>query len=264
MQQSHTDIPRPLPDVPVRSIRRSSATYEHANIDAQTIVGMDLATLQRHCRIESERFFRGQPHDTRFAYELFRRALVERCDAAWEYLFHQYRALVESWVRRSSAFSSTGESSEYFVGSVFARFWQAITPERFAAFPTLGSLLHYLHLCASCVVIDCARAQSWAEIVPDERVRTRDQMLDAPDEEAINRVTREEFWRSIEALLMCDAERFVLYHSFIMGRKPGEIYKMRRDLFGSVAEVYNVKRNILGRLSRNRELRRLAGMPASS
>jgi hypothetical protein len=49
-----------------------------------------------------------------------------------------------------------------------------------------------------------------------------------------------------------------------MGRKPGEIYKMRRDLFGSVAEVYNVKRNILGRLSRNRELRRLAGMPASS
>ncbi|MBO9322235.1 MAG: sigma-70 family RNA polymerase sigma factor [Roseiflexus sp.] len=264
MQQSHTDIPRPLPDAPVRSIRRSSATYEHANIDAQTIVGMDLATLQRHCRIESERFFRGQPHDTRFAYELFRRALVERCDAAWEYLFHQYRALVESWVRRSSAFSSTGESSEYFVGSVFARFWQAITPERFAAFPTLGSLLHYLHLCASCVVIDCARAQSWAEIVPDERVRTRDQMLDAPDEEAINRVTREEFWRSIDALLMCDAERFVLYHSFIMGRKPGEIYKMRRDLFGSVAEVYNVKRNILGRLSRNRELRRLAGMPASS
>jgi hypothetical protein len=264
MQQSHTDIPRPLPDVPVRSIRRSSATYEHANIDAQTIVGMDLATLQRHCRIESERFFRGQPHDTRFAYELFRRALVERCDAAWEYLFHQYRALVESWVRRSSAFSSTGESSEYFVGSVFARFWQAITPERFAAFPTLGSLLHYLHLCATCVVIDCARAQSWAEIVPDNRARVRDQVLDAPDEEAINRVTREEFWRSIDALLMCDAERFVLYHSFIMGRKPGEIYKMRRDLFGSVAEVYNVKRNILGRLSRNRELRRLAGMPASS
>jgi hypothetical protein len=264
MQQSHTDIPRPLSDAPVRSIRRSSATYEHANIDAQTIVGMDLATLQRHCRIESERFFRGQPHDTRFAYELFRRALVERCDAAWEYLFHQYRALVESWVRRSSAFSSTGESSEYFVGSVFARFWQAITPERFAAFPTLGSLLHYLHLCATCVVIDCARAQSWAEIVPDERARARDQMLDAPDEEAINRVTREEFWRSIDALLMCDAERFVLYHSFIMGRKPGEIYKMRRDLFGSVAEVYNVKRNILGRLSRNRELRRLAGMPVSS
>lgn len=264
MQQGHTDIPRPLPDASARSIRRSSATYEHADIDARTIVGMDLATLQRHCRIESERFFRGQPHDTRFAYELFRRALVERCDAAWEYLFHQYRALVESWVRRSSAFGSTGESSEYFVGSVFARFWQAITPERFAAFPTLGSLLHYLHLCASCVVIDCARAQSWAEIVPDERVRARDQMLDAPDEEAINRVAREEFWRSIDALLICDAERFVLYHSFIMGRKPGEIYKMRRDLFSSVAEVYNVKRNILGRLSRNRELRRLAGMPASS
>ncbi|MGQ9549229.1 MAG: sigma-70 family RNA polymerase sigma factor [Roseiflexus sp.] len=239
-------------------------TYEQTGIDAQTIVGMDLATLQRHCRVESERFFRGQLHDTRFAYELFRRAIVERSEAAWEYLFHQYRVLVESWVRRSSAFSSTGESSEFFVGSVFARFWQAITPERFATFPTLGSLLHYLHLCASCVVIDCARAQSWAEIVPDEGAQARDQVLDAPDEEAINRVAREEFWRSIDALLMCDTERFVLYHSFIMGCKPGEIYEMRRDLFSSVTEVYNVKRNILGRLSRNRELRRLAGIPVSS
>lgn len=266
MQQSNLStqaMPRVSAEASVGNVRRRNVPYEYADIDRQTIAGMDLSLLQRHCQIESDRFFRGQPHDTRFAYELFRRALVERCEAAWEMLFYQYRALVESWVRRSSAFSSTGESSDYFVGAVFARFWQAITPERFASFPTLGSLLHYLQMCASCVVIDCARAQSWAEVIPEALTRGFDCMIDAPDEEAIDRVSREEFWYSINALLAGDAERCVIYHSFIMERKPGEIYEMRRDLFESVTEVYNVKRNILGRLSRNRELRRMAGMSAS-
>lgn len=256
-------MPRVLSEASAGSIRRRNASYERADIDRQTIAGMDVSVLQRYCQIESDRFFRGQPHDTRFAYELFRRALVERCEAAWEILFYQYRPLVESWVRRSSAFSSTGESSEYFVGSVFTRLWQAITPERFASFPTLGSLLHYLQMCASCVVIDCVRSQSWAEVIPEALTQGFDQIIDAPDEEAINRASREEFWHSINALLAGDAERCVIYHSFIMGRKPGEIYEMRRDLFDSVTEVYNVKRNILGRLSRNRELRRMAGVSVS-
>ncbi len=266
MQQSSIStqaMPRTSSEAQSRNVRRRSGGYERADIDMQTITGMHLSELQRYCQIESDRFFRGQPHDTRFAYELFRRALVERCEAAWEILFYQYRALVESWVRRSSAFSSTGESSEYFVGSVFTRFWQAITPERFAAFPTLGSLLHYLQMCASCVVIDCARSQSWAEVLPEALTRGFDQTFDAPDEDVIDRVSREEFWHVIDDLLAGDAERCVVYHSFVMGRKPGEIYEMRRDLFESVTAVYNAKRNILGRLSRNRELRRIAGALAS-
>jgi hypothetical protein len=39
--------------------------------------------------------------------------------------------------------------------------------------------------------------------------------------------------------------------------KPGDIYERRRDLFSSVKDVYNVKRNVLGRLSRNSELRQM-------
>lgn len=263
MQQSSIaprSIAHPPPGMPARGFRTRQVVRERAEIDGMTIMLMELTALQHQCRIESERFFRGQPHDTRFAYELFRRALVDRCETAWEYIFEQYHTLVESWVRRSGAFSSTGESSEYFVGSAFARFWQAITPDRFAAFSTLGSLLHYLQLCAGCVVIDSVRAQSWAEIVPEENAIGCDHACElAPDEEVIGRVEREEFWRYINALLAGDTERFVVYHSFIMGRKPGEIYELRRDLFASVAEVYNVKRNVLGRLSRNQELRRMVG-----
>lgn len=233
---------------------RSQAAPNNA-FDLAEIGRMDLATLERHCAVESERFYRGQPHDTRFAYELFRRALVERDQTAWEYIFNHYRSLVESWVRRSGAFASSGETSEYFVVSAFTRFWQAVTPERFASFASLASLLHYLQLCAGCVVIDSVRAQSWAEIMPEEAMAYARSAAFSPDEEAMERVNRAEFWEYINELLHDEAERVVLYSSFVLGMKPGDIYQRRADLFESVNDVYNVKRNILGRLSRNQELR---------
>lgn len=218
---------------------------------------LDFATLVRRCGTESERFYRGQAHDPSFSYELFRRALVERSEAAWEYIFTHYSPLVESWVRRSGAFASSGETSEFFVVSAFTRFWRAVTPEKFMSFPTLASLLHYLQLCAGCVVIDSVRAQSWAEMLPEEAVPVGRMPLVAPDEEAMERVNREEFWNYINGQLNDEAERVVVYNSFVMGMKPGDIYTGRPDLFEGVGDVYNVKRNVLGRLSRNQELRRL-------
>ncbi|GAB4112168.1 MAG: sigma-70 family RNA polymerase sigma factor [Roseiflexaceae bacterium] len=236
-----------------RRIRNQAAP--NSGIDAADILRMELVLLERHCAIESERFYRGHAHDTRFAYELFRRALVERDQLAWEYIFNHYRGLVESWVRRSGAFASSGETSEFFVVSAFTRFWQAVGPERFESFNSLAALLHYLQLCASCVVIDSVRAQSWAEVMPEEALVYAKHPLISPDEEAMDRVDRAEFWEYINALLNDEAERIVLHSSFVLGMKPADIYQRRPDLFASVNDVYNVKRNILGRLSRNQELR---------
>ena len=217
---------------------------------------MDLSALAWHSRIESERFYRGKAHDTRFSYELFRRALVEHDQCAWEQVFHLYGPLVESWVRRTSAFTSSGESSEFFVTSAFTRFWRAISPERFGSFSSLAALLHYLQLCTSCVVIDSVRAQSWAEMLPEDAIQSNAPQS-SPDEEAMERVSREEFWSYINTQLSDEAERVVVYQSFVMGLRPGDIYSSRPDLFRCINDVYNVKRNVLGRLSRNERLRQL-------
>ena len=217
---------------------------------------LSLGVLAQKCAIESSHFYRGRTHDTRFAYELFRRALVERDELAWEHVYAQYSPLVEGWVRRSGAFASCGESSEFFVGAAFTKFWRAMTPERFNTFPTLAALLQYLQLCASSVVIDSVRAQSWSEMVSEDALSPGQQPHISPDEQALERVQRVEFWRAINSLLNDDAERAVVVGSFVLGLKPGEIYSNRPDLFGSVGDVYNVKRNVLSRLSRNLELRR--------
>jgi DNA-directed RNA polymerase specialized sigma24 family protein len=218
---------------------------------------MDLSTLMRRCAAESERFYRGQQHDTRYSYELFRRALVDRNEAAWEQLFQHYSGLVEGWVRRNGAFTSSGESSEYFVVGAFIKFWRAISPERFASFPSLASLLHYLQLCATSVVIDSVRSQSWAEMVPEDTIHQTHTAQSSPDEEAVGRVYREEFWKLIDAQLNGEMERVVVYCSFVLGLTPRAIFSKRGDLFNSVNDVYNVKRNVLGRLGRNTQLRQM-------
>ncbi|HWQ12475.1 MAG TPA: sigma-70 family RNA polymerase sigma factor, partial [Roseiflexaceae bacterium] len=237
--------------------RRQPAAARPADVAPELL---DIEALRRRCLVESERFYRGQPHDTRYAYELFRRAIVERCEVAWEHLYALYRPLVESWVRRSGAFASSGETSEYFVAPAFTRFWQALAPERFAAFPTLASLLHYLQLCAASVVIDSVRVQSWAEMLPEEAIPYGHAGHTAPDEAALDRISRQEFWRFIDAQLSGEAERAVVYDSFVLGMKPGDIFGRHRHLFADVADVYNIKRNVLGRLSRNQELRRMMGL----
>lgn len=220
---------------------------------------MGLEELRHRCMVESERFYRAQPHDTRFAYELFRRALVDRCELAWEHLYEIYRPLVESWVRRSGAFAGSGESSEYFVAPAFTRFWQAVTPERFASFATLAALLHYLQLCSGSAVIDSVRAQSWSEMLPEEAIGAQD-LQAAPDELALDRISRREFWQFIDTQLSGAAERAVVYDSFVMGLKPSDILSRHAALFTTISDVYNVKRNVIGRLSRNSDLRVLAGL----
>lgn len=226
-------------------------------LDAAALATLDLPTLMQHCATESERFYRGQEHDTRFSYELFRRALVERDEGAWEELYRHYSGLVEGWIRRCAAFSSSGESCEYFVVGAFAKFWRAISPERFAAFPSLASLLQYLQLCATSVVIDNVRANSWSGTLLEETLTLERNPGKSPDEEAMHRLDREEFWRFIDAQLHSETERVVVYGSFVLGLTPRAIQARHPDLFATVNDVYNVKRNVLGRLSRNQQLRQL-------
>lgn len=240
---------------PSEAQRSQALRQPIAPLPADDPRSLGLAALARRCAAESERFYRNLPYDTQYAYELFRRALVERDELAWEQVYLQYGTLVDSWVRRCGAFAGCGESSEYFVSAAFTKFWRAMTPERFASFPTLATLLHYLQLCTSSVVIDSVRAQSWAEMVPDDALPESQVPHYSPDEQALEQVQRGEFWRMINGLLHDDAERAVVVGSYVLGLRPGEILSQHPTLFASIAEVYNVKRNVLARLGRSPELR---------
>lgn len=223
----------------------------------QDIPQLDLATLVRYCRYEYEFFQQRSINCSTYAYELLRRALSLRDEAAWNALFILYRPLVEHWVCSNPAFSASGESSDVLVCDAFTRFWSAIPPARFAQFSSAAALLRYLQICTSCVVIDHVRLN--ARYAHSSAYALAQDTQHSPDEEVLAHMQRHAIWQHISSRITDTAERVVIFDSFVRGLKPSDIWKQRRELFAQVKDVYMIKRNVLERLSRDQALRALIG-----
>lgn len=219
---------------------------------------MALAEIAGGCREETGKFLRREPSDDRFCLELLRRAIVDSDQAAWQAAFAQYRGMVMGWIGRHPAASAAGEDAEYWTNRAFDRFWSAVGPERFAAFPGLAALLRYLKLCAHSVLLDAVRARP---PVPTEALLDRETGLGAtPDvaAEVLDRLDAQDLWRAVNAELRDEAERIVARLCLALDLKPREVYERHPERFASVADVYRVKRNLLDRLRRSPAIRALS------
>jgi hypothetical protein len=70
---------------------------------------------------------------------------------------------------------------------------------------------------------------------------------------------RQKFWGIVLGRLHDEKERLVIDESFVLGLKPREIYDKYPQKFTDVDEVYKIKQNILARLRRDPELKKLLG-----
>ena len=132
-----------------------------------SLQSLSLSGVARRCAEESDHFFHRREHDPRFCFELFRRAIEERDERAWSLLCDQYRPLVAGWVKRNEAFAGSKENASFFVNGAFAKMWSAVTPEKFADFDDLKSLLRYLQLCVASVIMDHVRSVEYYERLED-------------------------------------------------------------------------------------------------
>jgi DNA-directed RNA polymerase specialized sigma24 family protein len=228
----------------------------------QTDVGLlTLAGIAQRCARETERFFQHLRHDPRYCFELFRRAITERNQRAWELVYAQYRPLVSGWVKRHSAFSETGEEVQFFVNRTFEKMWRAVTGENFARFPNLKSVLRYLQMCVHSVILDQIRKRESSVIAAKAGVALPGDQAGNPavEDQALERVHHQELWEQINARLRNEQERQVVYGSFVLALKPRELCAQFPDIFRDVKQVYRVKENVLARLRRDVELRQILG-----
>jgi len=220
---------------------------------------LSLSSLCYRCARESDNFFNRKKHDPRFCYQLFRRAVLEQDQRAWECLYHQYYPLVASWVERHSMFKSCHEEHQYFVNRAFEKMWAVFSPQKLDQFPDLKSILRYLQMCVHSAVVDYLRAQEQAELMADSPAlerQTYDGEALAPEKEAIRRTQAGVLWEMIAARLKDEKERKVVYGSFILALKPGDLADYYAGTFENVAEIYRVKENVLARFRRDEELKR--------
>lgn len=217
---------------------------------------MRLDAVAEHCAQETRRFLEQKLSDSSFCFELFRRALVQQDDGAWEYVYRQYSDLVASWVIAHSELRNAGEEFQVFVNQAFASFARVLrSPEKFARFPTLSALLSYLKACAHSAVRDEARKQTVPTVDLPEFVELREDIdiqASILDDEA-----RETLTQLIGARLNSPKEEIIVESCFGLGLKPREVYQRYSDHFASQQEVYRVKQNLLERLRRDTELRTL-------
>lgn len=211
--------------------------------------------LAQRCAEETERFFgKRQAPDNRFCFELFRRAFVEKSEAAWECVYQNYQPLVASWIREHPQLMLSGEEVDYFLNGVFTAMWRSCTAERFARFGELPSVLAYLKSCVHTVIFNHTRKQH------PPTTHMHEELIEQPGSPptthaVLDKMARAELWRLLDSLLNSEKERMVLELHFINGLKPREIYETQEAHFANIQDVYRVKQNLLERLSRNESLR---------
>lgn len=222
-----------------------------------------LNSLQHRCAGETQKFFNRQEHDPTYCYELFRRAILQRDQHAWELVYAQYHALVAGWIQRSTLFHTLEEDLDYFINRAFEKMWASLTSDKFAGFPDLKSLLRYLQMCSFSALVDSARQlERAAQIAEAELSEVEPRIsIERPDPEdiAIRREQARLLWNMLEERLKSEQERIVLYGSWVQGLKPGEIYQVYPGAFRDTREVYLVKDNLLARLRRDTAMRQAFG-----
>lgn len=187
-------------------------------------------------------------------YELFRRAIVERDDEAWAAIYTHYRQLLISWARHASARAPSVSQYEDIADRALARAWSALTADQFEQFPSLAALLAYLRVCVGAAAIDAARAAATRE-----RAYQRLDLpsVTTPEDLVLGALSRNELWGLINRLVSSEHERIILIESFVLGLPPRAILERHQDRFADVPAVYSAKRNLLNRLERSRDLRRM-------
>ena len=228
-------------------------------IDAVDPQYLPVADLAKRCARETEQFFQHRVQDSKYCFELFRRAIRDADQFAWDMIYAQYKSLVTGWVRNSTAFQASREQVEYFVNGAFGRIAVVLTAEKFGRFEEIGSLLRYLKMCVHSVIVDHNRLAEQMNLYSLEDIENEVSTDPTLENQTMERSYRQTFWDLVSQRLHDEKERLVMQGLFILALKPRELYKRAQHMFSDVDEIYRVKQNILARLGRDPEFGKLLG-----
>lgn len=207
--------------------------------------------LSLRCREQVARYRHGEGCDDSFTLELFRRAVVERNETAWQALHNIFNEQVLAWCRLATG--RTYDADE-LVAVTWEKFWLNFTPGKLAAACGGPGVLRYLKMCARSAAIDAVRMRGSAFSLDESPIEEPDRSP-APSEANADHDARARFWAIVNGTLRDDCERVLAHLVYECGLKPAEVQARRPDLFPSVADVYRITRNLLDRLKRNRAMR---------
>jgi RNA polymerase sigma factor (sigma-70 family) len=213
---------------------------------------MSLSALADRCMREIEKYRRNEPYNDQYCLEIFHRAMVKHDHEAWELLQKNFSPTVRAWIRnhpnRDSACRHQPE--EDYVHDTFVRVWQASTRNTLE-FDSMAAALRYLKLSLQAAIIDALRAYSRPKEVPLPEPGSDTHHAEEPATE--DDYESHDLWEIFKSLLPNERERRLAYLLYVCGLKAREIVRYRPEEFSDIHEIYRLTRNIIERLTRNRD-----------
>lgn len=206
------------------------------------VTHLTIDELATRCREESNQSERESASGFSSCWELFRRAIVEDDQQAWQALYDQYRRLVGKWAKGSDL------KLDDLVNETFARFWQGVRHHDFVhRFPTMKEVMSYLKRCARTLSIDAARRREYQQSVRQALTIEASVTSDSPDDIALDQVFSQELRAYLRDQMRDEDERAV-FEAYCKGLKPREIVERYPDRFANARKVYCVRERIVSRL----------------
>ena len=211
---------------------------------------MSLSALADRSMSEINNYRRGEPTNGQYSLEIFRRAMLEHDNDAWDLLINRFQGFLLAAFRRhpGSEAATHLDSPENYVARAFARFWVAAVHNQQVTFTSLGAALRFLRLCLNSAILDMLRSYTPTREVPlPEPGFAGEPAVEDQDDGS-------ELWEVIRTMLPSERERrlaFLLYHCNL---RPREIVRRCPHEFSDVNEIYRLRRNIVDRLKRNADV----------
>jgi len=214
--------------------------------------------LVEDCRAETNLYKKGKQSNEVYCLELFRRALTQQNEAAWQAIYTQYQDLVTMWVCSYSRFSQTGEEADFFVNGAFGRMWQFGTkPGTAKNLDSLGKCLRYLKLCVGSAIEDHHRKEKKDALnIATATLADYDNPVSTDENQGESTGSLSELrvilWETVEK----DEERLVAEESWVYGFAPRQIQARNPETFATTEEVSQIKHNIIKRLRRRLKMKK--------
>jgi DNA-directed RNA polymerase specialized sigma24 family protein len=200
--------------------------------------------LAELCQKEDARFRDKKPGPVGFCFELFRRAVVERSQQAWNAVYDQYYDRMVGWIGGDLL------DAEELVHEALEKFWSRVTPETLARANGIGSVIAYLKRCVRSACVD-----RWRQAKREHRALAALELEASPNEACsleqivLDDIVNQECAKYVYSRLKDEQERLVVHLNLELGVKPAEIARMYPSLFPTAQHVNRVRERLMRRLS---------------